>query len=75
MQLQAEVKVDTRACSPSPAGTQEMSSTYLKLLQHCNHNHRSSLHMSALIPLKSVPLAGDAHVGLGFRCLQSYDPE
>lgn len=59
------------ACSPSPLWPRRWATllpaakatTYLKLLLHCNHNQCSSVHMSALIPLKSIPLV-DGRSGL-----------
>lgn len=33
-----------------------ITSTYIKLWLHCNHNHPSSVHMSAPIPLKTASL-------------------
>lgn len=41
-----------------------ITSTYFELPLHCNHNRRSSVHMSALIPFKPTHLLGTERAGL-----------
>lgn len=43
-----------------------ITSTYIKLWLHCNHNHPSSVRMSAPIPLKTASLLETDRVGCDF---------